>query len=69
MVARLAVELIMEVRYQLRMLGVPVDGPATLLRDNISGVLNATVPSSMLKKKHNAIAYHSVREACAAGIV
>lgn len=32
-------------------------------------VLNTTVPSSQLKKKHNAIAYHRVREAIAAGIV
>ncbi len=67
--ARLAVELIMEVRYQLRMLGVQVDGPATLLGDNMSVVLNTTVPSSVLKKKHNAIAYHRVREACAANII
>ena len=28
-----------------------------------------TLPSSSLKKKHNAIAYHKVRESVAAGIV
>ena len=67
--ARLSVELIMEVRYQLRMLGVPVDGPADLLGDNMAVILNTTVPSSQLKKKHNAIAYHRVREACAVRIV
>jgi len=32
-------------------------------------VKNTTLPSSTLKKKHNAIAYHKVREAVAAGIV
>jgi hypothetical protein len=32
-------------------------------------VLNTTVPSSQLKKKHNAIAYHRVREAIAGGII
>jgi hypothetical protein len=37
--------------------------------DNMSLVLNTTLPSSALKKKHNAIAYHRVREAVAAGIV
>ena len=35
----------------------------------MSVVLNTTVPSSVLKKKHNAIAYHRVREAIAAGII
>jgi hypothetical protein len=36
-----------------------------MLGDNMSVVLNTTVPSSVLKKKHNAIAYHQVREAIA----
>jgi hypothetical protein len=31
--------------------------------------LNTTLPSSTLKKKHNAIAYHRVREAVAANVV
>ena len=46
-----------------------MDGPDTLLGDNLTLVLNNTVPSSRLKKKNNSIAYHRVREACAAGIV
>jgi hypothetical protein len=41
----------------------PLDRPALMLRDNMPVVLNTTVPSSILKKKHNAIAYHSLREA------
>ena len=32
-------------------------------------VKNTTLPSSTLKKKHNAIAYHKICEAVAAGIV
>ena len=67
--ARIAIELVIELRYKLRMLGVPVDSPTQLLGDNMSVVLNTTVPSSQLKKKHNAIAYHRVREAIAANIV
>ena len=51
------------------MLGVPIDGPTTMYGDNMSVVLNTTVPSSQLKKKHNAIAYHRVREAIAAKMV
>jgi hypothetical protein len=35
----------------------------------MSVVMNTTRPESTLKKKHNAIAYHRVREAVAAGII
>ena len=67
--ARIATELIIEYRYALRMLGTPVDGPALMLGDNNSVILNTTVPSSTLKKKHNALAYHRIREAIAGGIM
>jgi hypothetical protein len=67
--ARIATDMIIELRYILRMLGVPVDGPALLLGDNNSVVLNTSVPSSILKKKHHACAYHRVREAIAGGIM
>ena len=67
--ARMAVDLIIEIRYNLRMLGVPLDGPALLLGDNRSVVVNTTVPSSQLKKKHQACNYHRVREAIAASIL
>ena len=49
--------------------GIRVEGPSTLLIDNNSVVINSTLPSSTLKKKHNAIAYHKVCEAVATGIV
>jgi hypothetical protein len=67
--SRVATELILEVRYMLRSLGVALYGPALMLGDNMSVVLNTTVPSSVLKKKHIAIAYHRVREAIAARIM
>ena len=50
-------------------MGVSIDGSILLLGDNKSVVLNTTIPSSALKKKHNAIAYHRVREAIAARII
>jgi hypothetical protein len=53
----------------LRSLGVALDGPALMLGDNMSLVLNTTAPSSVLKKKHNAIANHRVREAIKARIM
>ena len=67
--ARIATEAVIALRYQLRMLGVPIDGPAIMYGDNQSVVLNTTVPSSVLKKKHHACAYHRVREAIAAKII
>ena len=67
--ARIATEMVMEMRITLRALGVPVKGPSYLFGDNLSVVTNTTIPSSSLKKKHNAIAYHRVREAVAAGIL
>jgi hypothetical protein len=45
---------------------VALDGPELMLGDNMSVVLNNSFPSCVLKKKHNAIAYHYVREAIAA---
>jgi len=59
----------MEVRYMLRSLGVDLEGPTLMLGDNMSVVLNTSVPSSVLKKKHNAIAYHRVREAIASVVI
>ena len=64
-----AVELITSLRYKLRMMGIPVDGPTNVFCDNESVFKNATKPESTLKKKHNSIAYHKTREAVAAGII
>jgi hypothetical protein len=54
-------------RYKLRMMGIPIDGPTYMYCDNMSVVNNTTAPESMLKKKSNSIAYHAVREAVAMG--
>ena len=67
--ARIAVEAILELRYTLRMLGVPVEKTSVLLGDNKSVLLNTTIPSSTLKKKHLGCAYHRIRESIAADIV
>ena len=37
--------------------------------DNESVVTNSTILQSTLKKRHSALSYHRVSEACAAGIV
>ncbi len=64
-----AVEQIEAMRYKLRMMGIPIDGPANVFCDNESVFINSTKPESTLKKKHNAIAYHRTREAIAAGVI
>ena len=66
---RTAVEKIKELRYKLRMFGVPIDGPVNVFVDNAAVVKNASIPESTLQKRHNAINYHYVREACAMDII
>jgi hypothetical protein len=63
--SRIYTELILEIWS----LGVALDGAALTIRENMSMVLNNTVTSSVLKKKHNAIAYHQIREAIVARIM
>ncbi len=65
----ISVELMESLRYKLRMLGVPLDGPVNPFCDNSSVVISSTLPASTLKKKHNSIAYHCVREAIASKII
>jgi len=67
--ARIATDLIIEWRYKLRMLGVPVEESSFMVGDNMSMVVNTTLPSSALKKKHQACNYHRIREAIAGRIV
>ena len=66
---RVCKELIVALRYKLRMFGITVDGPANVFCDNQGVVKNASIPESTLLKKHNAINYHVVQEAVAAGIL
>jgi len=63
------VELIEALCYKLRMFGTPIKGTANLYCDNNSVLINTSHPQSTLNKKHNAIAYHKVQEAVAAGTV
>jgi hypothetical protein len=62
-------ELIIALRYKLRMFGVLIEGPANVFCDNLVVVKNVCISLSTSMKKHNAINYHAVREAAAAGIL
>ena len=67
---RIAIDINIEMRYKLRMLRIPVENPHLLLGDNMSVVvLSTTIPSSPLKKKHLARAYHMICEAVTGSIV
>jgi hypothetical protein len=66
---RIAKEMIVTLRYKLRMFRVPVQGATNVFCDNNGVVKNTSIPHSMLQKKHNAINYHAIREAVAAGIL
>ena len=59
----------MKLCYTLCMIGVSIDGPTAMLGENISVVINTTVLSSVLKKKHCMIGYHWVCESIAAGVM
>jgi hypothetical protein len=59
------VEYLHGLRYKLRMMGIPCEGPAFVYGDNQSVLANTSIPDSTLKKKSQSIAYHLVREGCA----
>ena len=65
---KVCVELCEGLRYKLRMMGVPLDGPSVIKADNQSVINNSSIPESVLKKKSNSIAYHYVRERAAMGV-
>jgi hypothetical protein len=68
--ARIAIDLVIEMRCKLRQLGVLLKDQTALLGDNMSVVLDTTsIPSSTLSKKHLACSHHHVREAIAGRFV
>ena len=58
-------EYIRGLKYKLRMMGIPVDGPTCIYGDNESVLANTSIPHSTLKKKSQSIAYHFVCEGVA----
>lgn len=69
MALKTATDIIKGLRYKIRMMGIPLDGPTHVRVDNASVVNNATLPESVLQKKSNSIAYHFVRENVAAKVI
>ena len=67
--ARIATEQIMDIRATFRYMGCPIIYKTYMFGDNKSVISSATLPQSVLKKRHNMLAYHRVREAIAAKIL
>lgn len=65
---RTGLGIVKDLRYKLRMMGVPIDGPTTVFGDNKTAVNGISIPEAKLAKKHLGICYHATREASAAGI-
>ena len=61
------IETLRGIRYKLRMMGIPVEGPSYIFGDNMSVIKNTQTPESTLKKKSNSICYHFCRESIAMG--
>ena len=66
---RIVAEKIIDLRYKLRMFGIPLDWNVNVFCDNEAVYKSTSFADSTLKKKHNSVAYHKVRECTAAGIL
>jgi len=51
------------------MFGIPIEGPSNGFCDNENVIKKVTRPEFISQKKHNAIAYHKVRECVASGAI
>jgi hypothetical protein len=67
--ARITVDQIIDLRTTLRYLGVPIEDKSFMFGDNNAVIISSSLPHSTLKKRHNALSYHRVREAIAAKII
>ena len=66
---RIVAEKIIDLRYKLHMFGIPVDDYANIFCDNETVHKSTSIADSTLKKKHNSVAYHKIRECTVAGIL
>ncbi len=53
--------------YELRMMGISIDGATHIYGDSMSVINNTSKPGPVLKKKNNAVCYHTVRESVTMG--
>ena len=59
--AKQCAEQVRELQETLKFMGIPIEESAWMLGDNSSVITSSTIPSSMLKKCHQALSYYYVR--------
>ena len=64
---KIVMETLRGIRYNLRIMGVPIYGPSYIYGNNMQVIHNTQRPESTLKKKSNSIFYHAIRESVAMG--
>ena len=57
-----ATELVEDLRYKLRVFGIPIEGPTNIFCDNESVYKNMSTPELTLKNNNVSISYHKCRE-------
>ncbi len=66
-IMKTGVETLCGICYKLRMMGIPIDGATHIYGDSMSVNNTASKPESILKKKDNAVCYHTVHGSIALG--
>ena len=61
------IDALRDLRYKLRMMGIPIFGPSYIYGDNMSVVHNTSRPESVLRNKSNSVCYHALHESVAIG--
>ena len=64
--AKIMVKMVKGLHYKLCMMGIPLDRLENGFCNNNNDITNMSNPAWMLKKKHNSVVYHKVRESAAA---
>ena len=65
MALEVATKYVRGLRYKLRMIGIPIQGPSYVYGNNNSVLINTSQPDSTLKKKSSSIAFNWCREGTA----
>ena len=66
---QMAMEEVISIKYLLRTMGVKMESASYLFGNNLGFIMNVTVQSSMLKKKHAVLSFYKTKEATAESIV
>ena len=67
MAMEIGMETLQGLRYNLRMIGIPLSVPSLIYGDNMSVIHNTQRPESTLRKNRNSICYHKIRGSVAMG--